>query len=147
MTRVRRQTAPLLAALALASCGSGQAFLSGDICGAAASANNAVANAFASCYAANPDFAGGGYSPCFDPGACEQSLKSCSAADKVAMQTVVACQNAYATSGDCSFAAITNYDTNCAGFVTTGDGGSALSPACVAAFEENPGVCALDAGP
>jgi expansin (peptidoglycan-binding protein) len=62
------------------------------------------------------------------------------------MQTVIACQNTYAASGDCSFAAINTYDTTCAGIATTTDGGNALSAACVKAFEQNPGICASDAG-
>jgi hypothetical protein len=146
LPQLRHLAVPILAALAFAACGSGQAFLSGDVCGAAASANDAVANAFAACSASDSSFAAGGYSPCFDPSACEESLKSCTAADKAAMQTVIACQNTYAASGDCSFAAINTYDTTCAGIATTTDGGNALSAACVKAFEQNPGICASDAG-
>jgi hypothetical protein len=146
MTCRRAPRLAWLVAALLVACGNGQAFLSGDVCGAGASANEAVGNKFAACFAADPSFAAGTFSPCFDPGACEESIKSCNAADLAAMATVIACQNAYAASDDCSFAAITSYNTSCAGFVTTGDAGNALSPDCVAAFEKNQGICELDGG-
>ena len=133
-------------ALVLIACGgNGQAFLSGGVCGDGASANAAVANKIGSCASVNSGFAGG-FSPCFDVGACEDNIKACTAADRGVFEAVASCQNTYAQNAACSFGAWTVY-TACAQSATVApDGGNALTPACAAAFDANPGVCAIPDG-
>ena len=137
----------LLAAVALATgCGNGQAFLSGGVCGDGASATAAVASKVQRCAALNTSFAGG-FSPCFDVGACESNLQGCSASDQAALEAVAACQNAYARNTDCSFAGWSVFQTCAANAATLPDAGAALSAACTARFNTNPGLCAIpDAG-
>ncbi len=129
----------VLSSIAAAACAS-------DPCSDGASATHAVANEIASCAASQSGYFGG-FSPCFDQNACEANLKSCSTADRTALEATVACQNSYASNNDCSYAALSAYN-DCAQKATfLADGGSALSLACAAAFAQNQGICAPpDAG-
>lgn len=122
----------MVAAIALAGCSS-------DVCGDEASATQAVGNKFASCAMQT---SGCFFTPCFDQSACETSLKSCTTADRAVLEASVSCQNTYANSDDCSFV---TYDACASSATKLSDGGSALSPACSAAFTANPGVC-VDGG-
>lgn len=115
---------------------------SSDACSRGASAAQAFANKFATCGTSLT----GGFSPCFDQDSCETNLKSCTAADEAVLDATATCENEYAGNNDCSFADYTTY-TSCATAATTGaDGGTALTPGCYAAFSQNQGFCAVDAG-
>ena len=146
-TRSRSAFLVLLpAALALASCGNGQDFLAGDVCGQGAASTNNVAAKVGNCEVADQDFAGG-FVPCFDVNACESNLHACTSADRAVFSAIAACQNDYANNTDCSFEGYSEFQT-CAGNAQTWpDGGNALSANCTAVFAANPGVCAIpDAG-
>ncbi len=136
-----------LMALGLASCGSGDEFLAGGVCGGTASAAAALSNKLAACATTDPTFASN-YFPCFDAQACSANLVSCSAADQSVLQAVARCQRDYAGNSDCSLPALSAYNACARTAASSSDGGNALSPACAARFAANQGVCAgPDAGP
>lgn len=124
--------------LALAACAS-------DPCGNQASAISQVASKEQSCVAQNPVFQGAP-APCLDQNACEEDLKSCSAADRTLLDEVANCYTSYAASSDCTFAALQQADQCASNATTLSDGGSRLSQGCAQAFVQNQGTCSLDAG-
>jgi hypothetical protein len=110
------------------------------------SANQNVANKFATCLSGDPNFFASTFVPCFDQNACETNIKSCSSADQDAFEAEVACQNSYASNSDCSAAGWSAENECVLAASTNADGGTALSAACAAAVENNQGSCGGDAG-